>query len=134
MLSCAFLMICFRPYFFFFLSLSSILIEESISFVKIFDFQFLMDLHVLRCPEHDIFEYDCLCICVRHKLCTHVQFKYESLRIVIFSCIFIQFGSDQILLHIWNKCSKIFSKNLGTDISWLLLHGIAPNFTYKVYF
>ena len=28
--------------------------EESIGFVKIFDFQFLMDLHGLRCPEHDI--------------------------------------------------------------------------------
>ena len=29
-------------------------IEESIGFVKIFDFRVLMDLHVLGCPEHDL--------------------------------------------------------------------------------
>ena len=39
--------------------------EESIGFVKIFDFRFLMDLHVLGCPEHEftIFR-KCLCVCV----------------------------------------------------------------------
>ena len=34
--------------------LSSLYIEETIFFVKIFDFQFLMDLHVFGCPEHDL--------------------------------------------------------------------------------
>ena len=29
--------------------------EESIGFVKIFDFQFLMDLQALGCSEHDLF-------------------------------------------------------------------------------
>ena len=29
-------------------------IEESIDFVKIFDFLFLMDLYILRCPEPDL--------------------------------------------------------------------------------
>ena len=29
-------------------------IKESIGFVKIFDFRFLMDLHILECPEHDL--------------------------------------------------------------------------------
>ena len=33
--------------------LSSTEIEKSIVFVKIFDFRFLMDLHVSGCPEHD---------------------------------------------------------------------------------
>ena len=28
--------------------------EESIGFLKIFDFWFLMDLHVLVCPGHDL--------------------------------------------------------------------------------
>ena len=28
--------------------------EENIGFIKIFDFWFLMDLHVLECPEHDV--------------------------------------------------------------------------------
>ena len=28
--------------------------EENIDFVRIFDFRFLMNLHVLGCPEHDL--------------------------------------------------------------------------------
>ena len=28
-------------------------VEESVGFVQIFDFRFLMDWHVLGCPEHD---------------------------------------------------------------------------------
>ena len=28
--------------------------EESIGFLQIFDFRFLMDLHVLGCPDHDL--------------------------------------------------------------------------------
>ena len=28
--------------------------EESIGYEKIFDIRFSMDLHVLRCPEHDL--------------------------------------------------------------------------------
>ena len=45
--------------------------EENIGFVIIFDFQFLMDLHVLGCPEHELtFSEKCLpvCLCV----CLHV--------------------------------------------------------------
>ena len=61
----------FFPFFlflFFFMS-----IEETIGFVQIFDFWFLMDLHVLGCPEHDLTIFGkclsdcvsvCLCICV----------------------------------------------------------------------
>ena len=37
-----------------FFYLSSIKIEESIGFIKTFSFWFLMDLHVLGCPEHDL--------------------------------------------------------------------------------
>ena len=37
-----------KPIFFF------IYIEESIVFVQIFDFRFLMYLHVLGCPKHDL--------------------------------------------------------------------------------
>ena len=54
---------------------SSTLIEESTSFVQIFDFRFLMDLHVLGCPDHDlaIFESVCLSgcvsVCMRQKFC-----------------------------------------------------------------
>ena len=28
--------------------------KKSIGFVKIFDFQFLMDLHILGCPEYNL--------------------------------------------------------------------------------
>ena len=35
--------------------LSSIEVYESIGFVKIFDFQFLIDLHILGCPGHNLF-------------------------------------------------------------------------------
>ena len=28
--------------------------EESIGFLKIFDFRLLIDLHILGCPEHDL--------------------------------------------------------------------------------
>ena len=39
--------------------------EESIGFVKIFDFRFLIDLHVLRCPEHDLTIFrKCLSVCL----------------------------------------------------------------------
>ena len=54
------------------LLLSSILIEESFGFVKIVDFLFMMDLNVLKCPEHDLnFSEKCLsvhlCVCVCDK-------------------------------------------------------------------
>ena len=58
--------------FFFFFLLSSIQIEESIDFIKIFDSLFLMYLHILGCFEHDdtIFV-KCLsvfaCRCVRER-------------------------------------------------------------------
>ena len=39
--------------------------EESTGFVQIFDFRFLMDLHVLGCPEHDfIISGKCLSVCL----------------------------------------------------------------------
>ena len=39
-------------------------VEENIGFVKIFDIQFLMDLQVLGCPEHDLTIYGkCLSVC-----------------------------------------------------------------------
>ena len=48
---------------------SSIKVEESIGFVQIFDFRFLLDLYVLGCPEHDLTASEkCLsvsmCVCV----------------------------------------------------------------------
>ena len=44
--------------------LSFILIEEIIGFVKIVDFRFLMDWHVLRRPEHDFtISGKCLSVC-----------------------------------------------------------------------
>ena len=45
--------------------LSSIGIEESIGFMKIFNFRFLKDLYVLGCPEHDLtISGKCLSVCV----------------------------------------------------------------------
>ena len=39
--------------------------EESIDFVEIFYFWFLMDLHALGCPEHDLtVSGKCLSVCV----------------------------------------------------------------------
>ena len=53
-----------NSYFFFFL-LSSILVEESIGFVQIFDFRFLIDLHVLGSPEQDLtISGKCLSVCL----------------------------------------------------------------------
>ena len=49
------------------ISLPSISIEENICFVKIFDFRFLMDLHCLRCPEHDLTIFTN--VCLWHKFC-----------------------------------------------------------------
>ena len=49
----------------------TIYIKESIDFMKIFDFRFLMDLHVLGCPVHDLTisgkslsAYVSVCVCV----------------------------------------------------------------------
>ena len=43
--------------------------EESIGFAKIFHFQFSMDLHVLRCPEHDMTIFrKCLSVCLYYVL------------------------------------------------------------------
>ena len=45
--------------------LSSIKIEESIIFVQIFEFRFLIDLHALRRPERDITIFGkCLSVCL----------------------------------------------------------------------
>ena len=45
-------------------------IEETIGFVQIFDFWFLMDLHALRCSEHDLtISGKCLSV----ELCVHVS-------------------------------------------------------------
>ena len=45
--------------------LSSMLVEESTGFLQIFDFRFLMDLHVLGCSEHDLTIFGkCLSVCV----------------------------------------------------------------------
>ena len=64
---CLFFPMLGQFYAFYFLLYS---IEESIGFVKIFDFRFLMDLHVLGCPEHEftIFR-KCLCGCVCVWMC-----------------------------------------------------------------
>ena len=41
------------------------LVEESIGFVQILDFRFLIDLHVLKRPEHDLtISGKCLSVCV----------------------------------------------------------------------
>ena len=47
-------------------SLCSLQTEESIAFAKVFDFRFLMDLHVLGGPKYDltIFENVCLSACL----------------------------------------------------------------------
>ena len=50
-------------------------LEESIGFVKIFDFQFLMDLHILGSPDHDLtISEKCLssCLSVRSFVCLSV--------------------------------------------------------------
>ena len=42
--------------------------EESFGFVQIFDFQFLMDFHVLECTEHDwTILGKCLSVCMSDK-------------------------------------------------------------------
>ena len=85
--------------------------EENIGFKKIFDFRFLMHLHVLRCLEHD------LSICL--PVCLNVSFQNivdtvsqeliskNSLNF-IFSCTFIQFRADQILAHISQRVRMLF--------------------------
>ena len=41
-----------------------LILEESIGFVKIFDFQFSMNLHVLGCSEYDLsISGKCLSVC-----------------------------------------------------------------------
>ena len=40
--------------------------EESISFVKIFDFHFLVDLHVLGCLEHDLTTFGKMSVCEKN--------------------------------------------------------------------
>ena len=51
-------------------------IEESIGFVLISDFRFLMNLHVLGCPKHDLtISGKCLpgvSVCVRQNFCGSV--------------------------------------------------------------
>ena len=42
--------------------LSSVKTEESIGFVKIFDFRFLMDLHALGCLEPDLTISESVCM------------------------------------------------------------------------
>ena len=53
-------------------------LEKSIGFVKIFEFRFSMDLHVLGYPEHDLTIFRkclsvCLCVCVDVCLCVCVS-------------------------------------------------------------
>ena len=52
--------------------------EECIGFTKIFDIRFSMDLHVLRCPEHNLTIFrKCLSVdpsaCMSPKFCGHSQ-------------------------------------------------------------
>ena len=52
--------------------LSFIKVEENIGFVQIFDFRFLMDLHVLGCPEHDLTLFWKISVCLWFCLCVSV--------------------------------------------------------------
>ena len=45
--------------------LSSICIRRKIGLVKILDVRFSMDLHILRCPEHDLNIFRKRCLSVR---------------------------------------------------------------------
>ena len=50
--------------------LSSVWKEDSIGFIEIFDFHFLMDLHILGYPEHDLsVTGKCLSMCLCDWLC-----------------------------------------------------------------
>ena len=54
--------------------------EESTWFAKIVDFRFSMDLHVLRCPEHDLTIFrKCLSVC--RSVCLSACILYIFLRI-----------------------------------------------------
>ena len=55
---------CIIIFFSFFFLLSSVLVEESVGLVQIFDLRFSMDLHVLGCPEQcfNLFINGCLSV------------------------------------------------------------------------
>ena len=53
------------PWIFIILFLLSSIYTRSIEFAKISDFWFSMDLHVLRCPEHDLMIFrKCQSVCL----------------------------------------------------------------------
>ena len=54
---------------FYFFTFFCIQIEESIGFVQIFEFRFLVDLCVLECPEHDLtISGKCLSVCYKNSM------------------------------------------------------------------
>ena len=62
--------------------------EESTGFAKVSDFRFLMDLHVLGCPEHDLTTSVCLCVFDKNFVASvareHANAQNEILYLVLF--------------------------------------------------
>ena len=114
---------------------SSIGIEESIGFVQIFDFGFLMDLHILGCPEHDLTIFGkCICLCMTNFAAsiaqTNEQNFMEPLHLVspqhkLVYKFLVQIVQQMVL--------QSFSKFFGMHRSRLLLNEILQKFIYKVY-
>ena len=70
--------------------------EENIVILKIFDFRFLTDLHVLECPEHDFTIFTkCLSVCDTNFVAALEQKQMGKYAWnLIFSCILIQTRAD----------------------------------------
>ena len=61
--------------------------KKSIGFGKIFDFRFSMDLHVLRCPEHDLTIFRkclsvCLSVCLPVLFCGHCMSRTNERKLM----------------------------------------------------
>ena len=54
-----------------------------IRFTKIFDIRFSMDLHILRCPEHNLIIFrKCLSVCIPPKFCGHCNSRINARKLM----------------------------------------------------
>ena len=106
----------------------------SIEFTKIFGIRFLMDLHVLRCPEHDLIIFrKCLSVCMSPKHCRHCILRANAWKLLKLN---IQLNHDIIWYWLdWCislKKFRCFSKILTslTQLCRTKLRAIVPNADY----
>ena len=94
-----------------------------IGFVKIFHFRFLMDLHVLECPEHDLtISGSCLSVCVWQKFYGKCSSRTNAQNFMKFY--------NQFYPNI-NWCLSAFDKNRSIDG---IVVKLFPEFLGSAYF